>query len=106
MAKYLVQATLTAEGMKGVEKDTGTGRKAAVSKAIEGLGVKVEAFYFALGEHDVVVIADLPDIIAATAMAMHVNDSGLVRTTTTALLTVDEVDEAIKRKVAYRPPGK
>jgi uncharacterized protein with GYD domain len=106
MAKYLIQATLTAEGMKGVEKDTGTGRKAAVSKAIEGLGGKVEAFYFALGEHDVVVIADLPDIIAATAMAMHVNDSGLVRTATTALLTVDEVDQAIKRKVAYRAPGK
>lgn len=106
MAKYLIQAKLTAEGMKGVEKDTGTGRKAAVSKAIEGLGGKVEAFYFALGEHDVIVIADLPDIIAATAMAMHVNDSGLVRTATTALLTVDEVDQAIKRKVAYRAPGK
>ncbi len=106
MAKYLVQAALTAEGMKGVEKDTGTGRKAAVTKAIEGLGGKVEAFYFALGEYDVVVVADLPDIVAATAMAMHVNDSGLVRTKTTSLLTVDEVDMAIKKKVAYRAPGK
>jgi uncharacterized protein with GYD domain len=106
MAKYMVQSTLTGEGMKGVEKDTATGRKAAVTKAIEGLGGKVEALYFSLGEYDVVVIADMPDIIAATAMLMHVNDSGLVRTKTTALLTVDEVDQAIKRKVAYRAPGR
>ena len=106
MAKYLVQATLTAEGMKGVEKDTGTGRKAAVTKAIEGLGGKVEAFYFSLGDYDVMVVADLPDIVALTAMNMHVADSGLVRTKTTALLTMEEVNEAIKRKVNYRPPGR
>ena len=106
MAKYLIQATLTGEGLKGVEKDTATGRKETVTKAIEGLGGKVEAFYFALGEYDVVVVADLPDIVAATAMALHVNDSGLVRTRTTSLLTVDDVNKAIKKKVAYRAPGK
>lgn len=106
MAKYLVQATLTAEGLKGVEKDTATGRREAVTHAIEGLGGKVEAFYFAIGEYDVVVVADLPDIVAATAMALHVNDSGLVRTKTTALLTIEEVNQAIKKKVAYRAPGR
>jgi uncharacterized protein with GYD domain len=106
MAKYLVQATLSAEGMKGVEKDTGTGRRAAVTKAIEGMGGKVEAFYFSLGDYDVTIVCDMPDIVAATAMNMHVNESGLVRTKTTALITVDEVDQAIKRKVDYRAPGR
>lgn len=106
MAKYLIQATLNADGMKGVEKDTGTGRRAAVTKAIEGLGGKVEAFYFSLGEHDVVVVVDMPDIVAVTAANMHVNESGLVRTKTTALLTVEEVNKAIKLKVDYRAPGR
>ena len=106
MPKYMVQATLTGEGMKGVEKDTAAGRKKIVTKAIEGLGGKVEAFYFALGDYDVALIVDMPDIVAATAMSMHVSDSGLVRTKTTALLTMEEVDTAIKRKVAYRAPGK
>lgn len=106
MAKYMVQATLTGDGMKGVEKDTAAGRKKIVTKAIEGLGGKVEAFYFALGDYDVVVVVDMPDIVAAAAMSMHVSDSGLVRTKTTALLTTDEADQAIKKKVAYRAPGK
>jgi uncharacterized protein with GYD domain len=106
MAKYLVQATLTGDGMKGVEKDTAKGRREVVTKAVEGLGGKVEAFYFSLGDYDVALVVDMPDIVAATAMSMHVSDSGLVRTKTTSLLTVDEVDKAIKKKVAYRAPGK
>ena len=38
MPKYLVQASYTAEGLKGLQKDKASGRKEAVSKAIEGLG--------------------------------------------------------------------
>ena len=106
MAKYLIQANLSGEGMKGVEKDTATGRQAVVSKAVAGLGGKLETFYFSLGEHDVVTIVDLPDIVTAAALAMHVSDSGLVRTMTTALLTVEETNQAIKKKVDYRAPGR
>jgi hypothetical protein len=38
MPKYLFQATYTAEGIKGLEKDKAAGRKAALSKAVESLG--------------------------------------------------------------------
>ena len=106
MAKYLIQANLSGEGMKGVEKDTATGRQATVSKAVKGLGGKLEAFYFSFGEHDVVTIVDLPDIVTAAALAMHVSDTGLVRTMTAALLTVEETNQAIKKKVDYRAPGR
>ena len=59
MPKYLVQASYTTEGLKGLQKDKASGRKGAVSKAIEGLGGKLEAIYFAFGADDVVVIFDL-----------------------------------------------
>jgi uncharacterized protein with GYD domain len=87
MPKYMIAASYTAEGLKGLQKDKASGRKAAVHKVVESLGGKVEAMYFALGEHDVIVIADLPNTVAATAIALGVSASGFVRTKTTALLT-------------------
>jgi uncharacterized protein with GYD domain len=69
MPKYLFQATYTAEGIKGLEKDKAAGRKAALSKAVESLGGKLEALYWAFGEHDWVLIADLPDNASATAFS-------------------------------------
>ena len=60
MPKYLVEAAYTAEGIRGLHKDKASGRRQAVLKAVESLEGKVESFYFAFGERDVVVIADLP----------------------------------------------
>lgn len=105
MPKYLVRGCYTHEGLKGLMKDGGTGRKAAVTKAVEGLGGKVEAFYFALGEHDVYVVADLPDAIAATTIALAAVSSGAVTLNTVQLLTPEDVDAAIKKTVSYRSPG-
>ena len=81
-------------------------RQATLSKAVKGLGGKLEAFYFSLGEHDVVTIVELSDIFTAAALAMHVSDTGLVRTMTAALPTVEETNQAIKNKVDYRAPGR
>ena len=106
MAKYLIEGSYSAEGLKGIEKDKPSGRKAAVTKAIEGLGGKVEAFYFCLGERDVIAIVDMPDLVSVTAFAMHVSDSGLVRTKTTALLSIEDADKAVLKKVDYRAPGR
>jgi len=106
MPKYLIEASYTAEGLKGLQKDKSSGRKAAVSKAAEALGGKLDAYYFALGEHDVVAILDLPDAVSATALALAVSATGLVRTKTTVLLTVEETDRALQKKIAYRGPGK
>jgi uncharacterized protein with GYD domain len=105
MAKYLIQATYTAEGLKLLQKDKASGRKRAVSSAIEALGGKVEAMYFVLGDYDVLLICDMPDTITGAAMSLKVSASGLVRTRTTALLTVEETDAALTKNVDYRPPG-
>ena len=78
MAKFLWKASYTSDGVKGVLKEGGTGRRATIEKLVEGLGGKVDAFYFALGEHDVYVIAELPDTVTATAVSLTVNASGVV----------------------------
>jgi uncharacterized protein with GYD domain len=105
MATFLWKASYTTEGVKGVLKDGGTGRRTAVEKVVEGLGGKVESFYFALGEQDVYVIAELPDTVTATAVSLTVNASGAVALQTVELITPEQVDEATKRSIDYRPPG-
>ncbi|MBI3455305.1 MAG: GYD domain-containing protein [Candidatus Rokubacteria bacterium] len=105
MAKYLLQASYTTDGLKGVLKDGGSKRRAAAEETVKGLGGKVEAFYFAFGDADAFVIVDVPDNVSATAASLAVNASGAVRVKTTVLITPEEMDQATKKTVTYRPPG-
>jgi uncharacterized protein with GYD domain len=105
MAKYLLKASYTTDGVKGVLKDGGTGRRAAVEQTVEGLGGSLECFYFAFGEDDAIVIADLPDNQTAAAISMVVNAAGGAQVSTVPLLTPEEADEATKKSVEYRSPG-
>ncbi len=61
MPKYLISASYTAEGLRGLQRDKASGRRRAVATAVEGVGGKVECFYNALGPDDAYVIVDLPD---------------------------------------------
>jgi uncharacterized protein with GYD domain len=105
MPKMLVKASYTAEGAKGLVKETGTGRRASVTKVVENLGGKVEAFYFAYGADDAIVIVDMPDETAGLALAVAVNASGTVHCTTVPLITPETMDAALKKTVGYRAPG-
>jgi len=105
MPKMLVKASYNAEGTRGLLKEGGTARKAAVQKIIEGLGGKVEAFYFAYGDDDAIVIVDLPDAASGLALSLAVNASGAVRASSIPLITPEEIDAARKKTVAYRAPG-
>lgn len=106
MAKYLVQASYTAEGLKGLQKEGAAGRVQGASKVAETLGGKCDGFYWAFGDQDVVAIFDLPDSVTAAALAFAVSASGLIRTKTTPLLTPAEADAALKKSVNFRPPGR
>ena|SRR5690348_10448800 len=105
MAKYLIEATYSADGLKGLQKDKASGRKQAITKLIESVGGRVEGVYFALGEQDVLIIADMPDIVSGAAASVTVSAAGLARTKSTALLTVEEMDRALEKKATYRGPG-
>lgn len=104
MAKYLFEACYTTEGVKGLVRDGGTGRRAAIEKACVSAGGKLEAMYFAFGDVDAYVIVDLPDNVAAAALALAVNQAGAATTKTIVLMTAAEVDTASKKAIAYSPP--
>lgn len=105
MAKYLVMANYTVEGVKGLLKDGGSSRRDAIKAVAESLGGSLEAFYFGFGEDDVYVLFDAPDNVSAAASSLIVNASGAVQTRTVVLLTPEEMDAAAQKSVDYRPPG-
>jgi|SRR5436305_3793983 len=105
MPKFLLEASLTTQGVKGLQSEGGTARRDAVASAMESVGGRLESFYFGFGDRDVYVIGDFPDNESASAMALAVNASGAVTTKTVVLLTPEQVDDAAKRSVSYRPPG-
>ena len=105
MPKYLTVASYTAEGAKGLLKEGGTARRAVAEKMIKGLGGKLESFYFAFGDNDAYVISEGPDNVTAAAMSLAISASGAIRTKTVVLLTPEEMDQASKKSVKYRPPG-
>src|SRR5881394_2606958 len=105
MPKYLLEVNYTLDGLKGVVAKGGSARKAAASAAAKSVGGKVDAFYFAFGDTDVYVVADMPDNGAAAALALTVSAAGGAAVKTTVLLTTDEVDAATSKDVKYKPPG-
>ncbi len=106
MSKYLISASYTAEGAKGLIKGGGgTARRAAIQQTLESVEGKLESMYYAFGEDDAYVIVDAPDNISAAAVALAVNASGAATTKTTVLLTPEELDKAARKTVTYRAPG-
>jgi uncharacterized protein with GYD domain len=105
MPKYLIQANYVGEGVKGLVKEGGSARRAAVKKLFSSLGGKLESFYYALGETDAFIIGELPDNVSAAAASLIVNASGATSCNVTVLLTVEEIDEAAKKSPSYRAPG-
>ena len=105
MAKYLLEVNYTLEGIKGLKSKGGSARTAAAKELIEGLGGRMESFYFAFGNTDVYVIADFPDNVSAAAAALTVCAGGGATARTVVLLTADEADAAAVKKTTYRPPG-
>ena len=105
MPKYLMKASFTTEGMRGVLKDGGSARRTAVEQSAASIGGKVEAFYFAFGAADTYTIIDLPSNADMAALAGNVAASGAVKIETIVLLTPQEIDAAVSKKVSYRAPG-
>ena len=106
MPKYLLEASYTAEGTKGLVKEGGSSRRKKTEEMVEGLHGKLEAFYYAFGTSDVFAIVDVPDAVTAAALSLAINQSGAVHLKTHVLMTPEEMDQASKKSVNYRAPGK
>ena len=105
MPKYLFQGSYTEKGLSGLLKEGGSKRRDAAEQVIKSVGGTLEAYYFAFGDNDFYVIADMPDNVSTSAASLIVNASGAVKVKTIVLLTPEEVDQAVKKTVDYRPPG-
>ena len=106
MPKYLIRASYTVEGAQGLLKEGGTSRRAAVEQLTQSMGGTLEAFYYAFGADDVFVIAELPDDASATAVSLAVNAAGGASAQVTVLIDPETVDDAVRKAVNYRPPGR
>ena len=105
MIKFLIEASYTSDGAKGVLKaESGTSRKQMTDKMIAELGGKMEAFYY-VTNCDAYVICELPDMASAAAIALTIKATGLGSVSTTVLLDPEEIDKATKLAVKYRGPG-
>jgi uncharacterized protein with GYD domain len=104
MPKYLVQGSYTDQGLKGLLKEGGSKRRAMVEQLAKEMGGKLETFYFAFGSDDFVIILDLPGNVDMAATAVVAQASGMMKSRVTVLMTPEEVDQAMKRKVDFHPP--
>ncbi len=105
MAKYLVNASYTSEGTRGLLKEGGTSRQQMVQDIAKKLGGKIEFFYYCFGQSDVMAILDVPDPASAAAFSMGIKAAGAVNISMTVLISPKEIDEASKKSIGYRPPG-
>ena len=78
MPKYLVQANYVGEGLKGLLKEGGSSRRGTIEKLLGSVGGRVEAFYYAFGDTDALVIVDLPDNVTAAALSLTINAAAAV----------------------------
>lgn len=105
MPKFLWQVTYTSEGARGVLGEGGTARRDAIVSMVESVGGSVESVHFALGGHDLYVIGEVPDDIAAATLELRTIGSGAARSKPILLLTPEQIDEAVHRDTSYRAPG-
>src|SRR4030095_15155433 len=105
MAKYLIEASYSREGAKGLLNEGGSKRRAAVEEMVKSVGGKVDAFYYSFGDTDVYAILDAPESVSAAALSLAVNASGAVQLRTQVLISPEEMDRASQKSVSYRPPG-
>src|SRR5687767_1658773 len=106
MPKYLMHASYTVDGAKGIFKDGGPKRRQAAEAALTSARRTFQAYYSAFGDSDAVINVDAPDHATIAGASIAINASGAVATKTTVLMTPEEVDQAVKKSVAYTPPGR
>ena len=105
MAKYLVKASYSPEGARGLLREGGTARRDALTASIESVGGSVETFLYAFGGDDLYIVMDVPDNVSAAALGLTIGSAGAISWSTTVMLTPEEIDAATAKSVTYRAPG-
>jgi uncharacterized protein with GYD domain len=93
---YLGRFKYSAEAIKAMVENPHD-RGAVAAEAAESLGCQLHGIWWAFGEHDGVFLLEAPDNVAVVALAMAVGASGQISTETTALLDMNEAQDAMRR---------
>jgi uncharacterized protein with GYD domain len=103
---YLGRFKYSAEAIKAMIENPHD-RGAVAAEAAASLGCKLHGIWWAFGERDGVFLLEAPDNVAVVALAMAVGASGQISTETTALLDMNEAQEAMRRAATatFRPPS-
>ncbi len=104
MAKFMVRASYTTEGLDGAISEGFASREQAIKAITEAAGGTLEAFYFTYGDDDVLAIIDGTEE-SAIALSLAINRSGAVKLSTTPLITPEQMDAARGLLPDYRSPG-
>ena len=107
MPKYTYQVAYTSESW-ATQLGSRQDREQQIGEVVQRLGGRLESFYYAFGDHDVVLVADFPDNESAAAISLAATSGGAVKSIkTTPLMTKSQGMEAMRKAAGagYRPPG-
>jgi|SRR5580658_8711049 uncharacterized protein with GYD domain len=108
MASYMLQASYTSEATSTLVKNP-QDRTPVIRATVEKLGGKLVGAWGSLGEHDVVLIIDMPDTVSAVAMKLAALAGGALKSgTVTPLISTEDGIAAMKKAggAGYKPPKK
>jgi uncharacterized protein with GYD domain len=107
MPLYMFRAGYTADSW-AAQLQKPVNREEALKPAVRALGGRIISFYYAFGEDDVILIAQMPDNKAAASLALAATAGGaLSHLTTTPLMTVAEGMASMRqaKRARYVPPA-
>lgn len=105
MSLYLIQAAYNPETLRILVQNP-EDRSQRVRQPIETLGGKVRDLFFSFGDYDALLIVEMPNNVAAAAIAVAFASGGAVKNIkTTPLLSTTEALEAFKQagRSGYQP---
>jgi len=91
MSTFFMFGKYTSEALEHV----GVERTREAHRVVEGLGGKIKAIYALLGEHDLVLICDLPRMAEAMQASVALKRLTDISFYTTAAMPIEEFDELV-----------
>jgi len=109
MAKFVTLFSYTSDAVKAMVHHP-SDRSAAATALVQSLGGSVESFYWMQGQHDGLLIADIPDSVSAAALSAAVGSTGAITDVETHELfdtgqQAEIVAKAAQALEAYTPPN-
>ena len=108
MPLYMYQFSYTAESWGAQIKAPANRLETVGGPMCQAAGGKMVGAWYCFGEHDVVLIADMPDNESMSAVALAIGAGGAIKSaSTTVLMTgaqgVDAMKKAAAAAKAYKP---